>query len=442
MKNEKKIEILKELIEQEIDLIFLKESWLESNPLYRIFIQPFSDFASVVAGETRKMISATWSALNQYVAIGSREFLALWNPERYGYTARSTIIGPDGQPTVTTGDQAFENLTGFNLQNYLTQEREGLTRHIREINQDYADVYRRIDNNLATGDAEGILFLLNPGVYIAAQAGRMTTGAALDSVSVLTGGSVPALENLRGSYQRFSQNTGSRFRGSVSPGSWSGTSGGGSVDDYSGGDYGIQLEQTAQTTPPPASLDPRVEQQYQQRLQQILQQPDVQRIINNRPEAIAAKEYIANGIYNSVVDDDLVKSRSFSEFQSKQPTVAGEISGNIKNLITTRFQQQAAEQQKTEQQQTEQRPSGTASTTGTASTQTSSAEETTQEEEPQPTEVTMPTEEQLNRVVEEAYKDAKKAQKEVYVRQLEAIANTSPELATALNPKISQVRSL
>jgi len=36
----------------------------------------------------------------------------------------------------------------------------------------------------------------------------------------------------------------------------------------------------------------------------------------------------------------------------------------------------------------------------------------------------------------------KKAQKEVYVRQLEAIADTSPELATALNPKISQVRSL
>ena len=68
--------------------------------------------------------------------------------------------------------------------------------------------------------------------------------------------------------------------------------------------------------------------------------------------------------------------------------------------------------------------------------------EGTQEEEAQPTEVTMPTEQQLNRVVEEAYQDAKKAQKEVYVRQLEAIAATSPELATALNPKISQVRSL
>jgi hypothetical protein len=437
MKNEKQIKILKEIIEKEIDLILLEASWTESNPLYRIFIQPFSDFASVVAGETRKMISATWSALNQYVAIGSREFLALWNPERYGYTARSTIIGPDGQPTVTTGDQAFQNLTGFNLQNYLTQERQGLSRHIASIDADYANVYNRINSNLGTGDAEGLLFVINPGLYAAAQLGRMATNTALDSASVLTGGRVSTIENLRNSFSR-ATTTGTRFRGNVDPGAWSGTSGMGGTDDYVGGDYGVQLEQSVQTTPPsPASLDPRVEQQYKQRLQQILQQPDVQRIINNQPEAIAAKEYIANGIYNSVVDDDLVKSRSFSEFQSKQPTVAGEISGNIKNLITTRFQQQAAEQQKTEQ-----RPSGTASTTGTASTQNSSAEETTQEEEPQPTEVTMPTEEQLNRVVEEAYKDAKKAQKEVYVRQLEAIADTSPELATALNPKISQVRSL
>jgi len=428
---------IKEIIEKEIDLILLEASWTESNPLYRIFIQPFSDFASVVAAETTKMISATWSALNQYVAIGSREFLALWNPERYGYTARSTIIGPDGQPTVTTGDQAFENLTGFNLQNYLTQERQGLSRHIASIDADYANVYNRINSNLGTGDAEGLLFVINPGLYAAAQLGRMATNTALDSASVLTGGRVSTIENLRNSFSR-ATTTGTRFRGNVDPGAWSGTSGMGGTDDYVGGDYGVQLEQAVQTTPPsPASLDPRVEQQYKQQLNRILNQPEVQRIINNQPEAIAAKEYIANGIYETVVDDDLVKSRSFSEFQSKQPSVAGEISGNIKNLITTRFEQQAAEQQ-----QTEQRPRGTASTTGTASTQASSAEETTQEEEAQPTEVTMPTEQQLNRVVEEAYQDAKKAQKEVYVRQLEAIAATSPELATALNPKISQVRSL
>jgi len=450
MKKEKQIKELKKLIEQEIDLILIKESWLESNPLYRIFIQPFSDFASVVAAETRKMVSAAWSALNQYVAIGAREFLALWNPERYGYSARSTIIGPDGNPTIITGDQAFENLTGFNLQNYLTQERSGLTQHIAEINQDYADVYRRIDNNLATGDAEGVLFLLNPGVYIAAQAGRMATGAALDSASVLTGGSVPALESLRGSYQRFSQNTSSRFRGSVSPGAWSGTSGGGYVDDYSGGDYGIQLEQnTAQSGQPDPRQIQQLEQQYQERLQQILQQPDVQRIINNQPEAIAARDYIANGIYETVVDDDLVKSKSFSEFQSKQPTVAGEISGNIKNLIKTRFEEQATKQQE-QQDQTESQSTGTTSTSGTSSTQSSSTEPASEQksqstdavQEPQQTEVVMPTEEQLNQVVEKAFQDAKKAQKETYVRQLQAIASSSPELEAALRTKISQVRSL
>ena len=446
MKKEKQIKNLKEFIEKEIDLILLESGWLESNPLYRIFVQPFSDFASVVAGETRKMISAAWSALNQYVAIGAREFLALWNPERYGYTARSTIIGPDGQPTIVTGDQAFENLTGFNLQNYLTQEREGLTRHIGSINQEYADVYKRIDSNLNTGDVEGVLFLLNPGLYITAQTGRMATGVALDSASVLTGGRVPAVESLRNSYTQFSQNLGSRFSGRVSPGAWSGTSGMGAADDSGGSDVGIQLEQASRQT---RQIDPQqiqqIEQQYKQRLEQILQQPNVQAIVNNQPAAIAAREYIANGIYENIVDDDLVKSKSFSEFQSKQPTVAGEISGNIKNLITTRFEEQAANQQEQAANQQEERPAqstGTTSTSATTSTQSTSSTEEEPQQETQPIEVVMPTEEQLNQVVERSFQDARKAQKEVNVRQLESIANSSPELATALRTKISQVRSL
>ena len=143
----------------------------------------------------------------------------------------------------------------------------------------------------------------------------------------------------------------------------------------------------------------------------------------------------------------MIKSKSFLEFNSKQPTVAKRISDNIKELIITRFEQQAANQQEqaANQQEQEESPAqstGTASTSATTSTQSTSSTEEEPQQETQPTEVTMPTEQQLNRVVEEAYQDAKKAQKEVYVRQLEAIAATSPELATALNPKISQVRSL
>ena len=76
MKNEKQIKILKEIIEKEIDLILAERTGggaLESNPLYRTFIQPFFDFFSVVSAETSKLISTAWSSLNQFVAIGARE---------------------------------------------------------------------------------------------------------------------------------------------------------------------------------------------------------------------------------------------------------------------------------------------------------------------------------------------------------------------------------
>ena len=452
MKNEKQIKILKEIIEKEIDLILAERTGggaLESNPLYRTFIQPFFDFFSVVSAETSKLISTAWSSLNQFVAIGAREFLALWNPELYGYGARSTIIGTDGEPIVITGNQAFQNLTGINWDNYLRLERAGLEAHIRRVDNDYEQVYSRINSNIGSGDATGILFLINPGLFTVAEVAKQGTGLALNTASTLTGRSVPEIENLNRSYARY-LNTQGITTPTLAGGSGGGGYGGGydSYDYGDYGDYGIQFEQNTNTnrpfTPQEIQQIRQTVESYKNHLKRILERPDIQRIINNRPGAIAAKEYVADGIVKNIIGpdgDDLIKSRSFSEFKSKQPSVAGQIENNIKNLITTRFEQQAAEQQQ-QQQQTEQRPRGTASTTGTASTQASSAEETTQEEEAQPTEVTMPTEQQLNRVVEEAYQDAKKAQKEVYVRQLEAIAATSPELATALNPKISQVRSL
>ena len=453
MKNEKQIKILKEIIEKEIDLILAERTGggaLESNPLYRTFIQPFFDFFSVVSAETSKLISTAWSSLNQFVAIGAREFLALWNPELYGYGARSTIIGTDGQPIVITGNQAFQNLTGINWDNYLRLERAGLEAHIRRVDNDYQQVYSRINSNIGSGDATGILFLINPGLFAVAEVAKQGTGLALNTASTLTGRSVPEIENLNRSYARY-LNTQGITTPTLAGGSGGGGGYGGGYDSYDYGDYGdygIQFEENTNTnrpfTPQEILQIRQTVEGYKNRLKQILERPDIQRIINNQPGAIAAKEYVADGIVKNIIGpdgDDLIKSRSFSEFKSKQPSVARQIENNIKNLIKTRFEKQAAEQQQ-QQQQTEQRPRGTASTTGTASTQASSAEETTQEEEAQPTEVTMPTEQQLDRVVEEAYQDAKKAQKEVYVRQLEAIAATSPELATALNPKISQVRSL
>jgi hypothetical protein len=455
MKNEKKIEILKELIEQEIDLIFLKESWLESNPLYRAFIQPFTDFASVVAAETRKMVSAAWSALNQFVAIGTREFLALWNPERFGYTARSTIIGPDGQPTVTTGDQAFQNVTGFDLPTYLTQERQSLVNRVRETDREYGDVYGRITNNLSSGDVSGITFLLNPGLYIAGQAANMTTGVALDTANTLTGGRVPAIQDLRNRYIRWS-NTASpinpRFRGgTVGSGDWSTSGGvGGNYDDYDvGGDFGVQLEQLVTSVQPNQNA---VEQQFKSELERILRQPQTQQIINNHPGAVAARQHLADSIIETVEEDELL-SPSFSAFESKQPTIARQIEDNIKNLIKTRFEEQAAKQQQQQQVQTKSQSTGTTSTTGTGSTQSSSTEQTSEEQpqptatqqQSQPTEVAMPTEEQLNQVVEKSFQDAKKAQKDMYVRQLTALGDSvrrqSPEFASYLQREISKISS-
>ena len=458
MKNEKQIKILKEIIEKEIDLILAERTGggaLESNPLYRTFIQPYFDFFSVVSAETSKLISTAWSSLNQFVAIGAIEFLALWNPELYGYGARSTIIGTDGEPIVITGNQAFQNLTGINWDNYLRLERAGLEAHIRRVDNDYEQVYSRINSNIGSGDATGILFLINPGLFAVAEVAKQGTGLALNTASTLTGRSVPEIENLNRSYARY-LNTQGITTPTLAGGSGGGGYGGGydSYDYGDYGDYGIQFEQNTNTnrpfTPQEIQQIRQTVESYKNRLKQILERPNIQRIINNQPGAIAAKEYVADGIVKNIIGpagDDLIKNKSFLEFSSKQPTVAKRISDNIKDLIITRFEQQAANQQEqaANQQEQEESPAqstGTASTSATTSTQSTSSTEEEPQQETQPIEVVMPTEQQLNRVIEEAFQKAREEQKKVYVEQLKAIVATSPELATTLNPKIQQILSI
>lgn len=296
--------VIKEYIDLIVEDAIQEAGAVDSSPLYRAFIAPFTDTLTIIGGEVRKIGNVAASTIRQLSILAGAFF--------------SRLMGQE-----------------VNWREQLDQARQELRGRLGEISSELQPIWAEIDRSMGNGDASAIAFLLNPGAFVGGRVLTHGLGNAIQFANDLTGNSSSALASLSQRYQRALSSPGNLLNPQPRP-AYSQTAvvgdGGYAMDGGYGYDSGGFYEQV-QRQPRMSPQQTREIQQIQSEFQQIMNSQEMKQLINSQPFIQSSQRTFLDGIYQKAQTGMFLGSRSYSEWKTKFPQQASALEQQLRSQL-------------------------------------------------------------------------------------------------------------